>query len=78
MTIAVIALYVGPLHSYFTTQGEAAERRAQVAELRKENRELRARRAALEDDGALEQEARKLGMVRPGERSYVLRGLPGE
>lgn len=78
VTIAVLALYVGPLHSYFTTQGEAAERRAAVAELRQENRELRARRAALKDDGALEQEARKLGMVRPGERSYVLRGLPGE
>lgn len=78
VTIAVLALYVGPLHSYFTTQGEAAERRAAVAELREENRELRARRAALKDDGALEQEARKLGMVRPGERSYVLRGLPGE
>ncbi|MTD46569.1 hypothetical protein GKE82_20320 [Conexibacter sp. W3-3-2] len=78
VTVGVLALYVGPLHSYVTTRGEAAQKRQDVAGLRKENRELRARRAALKDRGALEQEARKLGMVRPGERSYVLRGLPSE
>ncbi len=74
--LGVIALYVGPLHSYVTTRQQASERRAQVEELRKENRELRARRAALKDPSVLEEEARKLGMVRPGERSYVVRGLP--
>jgi len=74
--LGVVGLYVGPLHSYVTARQEAGERRAQVEELRKENRELRARRAALNDPGALEQEARKLGMVRPGERAYVVRDLP--
>ncbi len=74
--LGVIGLYVGPLHSYVTTRQQAAERRGQVEELRKENRELRARRAALKDPSVLEEEARKLGMVLPGERSYVIRGLP--
>lgn len=77
VAVAVMALYVGPAKSFVATSKEAAQRRDQVQALRAENRELRARRAALKDPGALEQEARKLGMVRPGERSYVLRGLPG-
>lgn len=76
--LGVLALYVGPARSYVHTRAEAAERRAEVEALRQENRELRARRAALKDPGALEQEARRLGMVRPGERSYVIRGLPAE
>ena len=31
---------------------------------------------ALRDPGALEHEARHLGMVRQGERAYVIEGLP--
>ena len=31
---------------------------------------------ALRDPGALEREARSLGMVRQGERAYVIEGLP--
>lgn len=78
VAVVVLALYVGPLLSFISTNREAGERRAHVEELRKENRELRARRAALKHPGALEQEARRLGMVRPGERAYVLRGLPDD
>jgi len=78
VAVAVLALYVGPALSFISTSREAGERRAQVEVLRKENRELRARRTALKNPAALEQEARRLGMVRPGERSYVLRGLPEE
>jgi hypothetical protein len=32
----------------------------------------------LRDPRALEREARRLGMVRQGERAYVIEGLPGE
>jgi hypothetical protein len=31
---------------------------------------------SLRDPGALEREARRLGMVRAGERSYVIENLP--
>jgi cell division protein FtsB len=78
VAVAVLALYVGPTLSFISTSREAGERRAQVEELRKENHQLRARRAALKNPTALEHEARRLGMVRPGERSYVIRGLPDE
>lgn len=74
--VGLLGLYVGPARSYFTTRGEAAEKRSEVQALKRENERLRARRNALRDPAALEREARRLGMVRPGERAYVVRGLP--
>ena len=54
-------------------QGAAARgRRAQGAR----TSALRARRADLRRPAALEREARRLGMVRPGEQPYVVEGLP--
>lgn len=74
--VGVAAAYVGPLTSYWSARGEAATRRAQVEQLRVENRELRVKREALSNGGALEAEARGLGMVRPGERPFVVENLP--
>ena len=72
----VLYLYIGPAHSWITTYGEAKERRAQVAELKERNRELRARERRLRRPSALEREGRRLGMVKAGERAYVVEGLP--
>lgn len=72
----ILALYVRPLKGYWGSWQEAKSKRAEVSQLRQENRELRARRAALTSPKALEQEARRLGMVKPGERAYSLKGLP--
>ncbi|MGZ4269768.1 MAG: septum formation initiator family protein [Solirubrobacteraceae bacterium] len=74
--VGIVGLYVGPARSYFSTRAEVAHRNAEVAQLKRENRRLRARRDALRNAGALERDARRLGMVRPGERSYVLKHLP--
>lgn len=76
--LVLLWLYVGPMRSYVDARQEAAQRSAEVRELRKEHKELRERRAELRQDAALEREARELGMVRPGERSFVVRGLPRE
>jgi cell division protein FtsB len=73
--VGVIALYVNPLRSYLSTWSEAKHRRAEVAELQRENQRLRARKAELRNKRALEREARRLGMVKPGERAYVVEGL---
>jgi cell division protein FtsB len=72
----VLYLYIGPARTWVSTWLEAKQRRADIATLRAENEKLRARRAALERPGALEREARRLGMVKAGEREYVVRGLP--
>jgi cell division protein FtsB len=74
--VGIIGLYVGPARSYLGARQEAGQRSAAVAELKRENARLRARRAALRDPQALEREARRLGMVRPGERPYVIEHLP--
>ena len=73
--VLFVFLYVGPARTYVSTWREAKERRAEVSRLRDENRVLRARRAALRDPATLEREARRLGMVRPGERPYIVEGL---
>jgi cell division protein FtsB len=72
----VLYLYIGPARTWVSTWLEAKQRRADVAALQAENRKLRAHRAALQQKGALEREARRLGMVKAGEKEYVVRGLP--
>jgi cell division protein FtsB len=74
--LVLVYLYAGPAHSYWDTVHQAKQRRAEVAMLKRENAKLRARRAALRRPSALEREARRLGMVKSGERPYVLQHLP--
>jgi cell division protein FtsB len=74
--VGILALYVGPAHSWWVTWHEAKQRRAEVAGLQAENARLRAHARALADPTALQLEARRLGMIRPGERSYLISGLP--
>ncbi len=74
----VLMLYIRPLIAIWSARGEAAERSAQVAKLQNEYDEVSRRVTALGNPAALEREARRLGMVKPGERAYVVKGLPGE
>jgi cell division protein FtsB len=76
--LGVVLAYVGPATSYLRTWGEAKHQRHEVARLQHEHQRLAARQASLRDPRTLEQEARRLGMVRPDERSYVILGLPDE
>jgi cell division protein FtsB len=73
----VLYLYVGPAISWVKTYREAARQRSDVAALRAENAKLRARRDALNQADAMELEARKQGMVKAGERAYIVSGIPG-
>ncbi|HEX3316490.1 MAG TPA: septum formation initiator family protein [Solirubrobacteraceae bacterium] len=72
----VLLLYVNPAINYVRTWQAAGTKHDEVSRLRAENKRLRARRAALEQPSTLEHEARALGMVKPGERAYLIRGLP--
>jgi cell division protein FtsB len=74
--VFVVYLYIGPAATWVSTYREAARKRAEVAALQAENRRLRERREELRDPAALEREARRLGMVKAGEKSYVIEGLP--
>lgn len=74
--VVLMALFVGPARSYLSTWQKSKQERGTVAALKRENVRLRRERAALTHPVVLEREARGLGMTRPGERVFVLRGLP--
>jgi cell division protein FtsB len=74
--LALVYLYIGAARSFLSTYSQARQRRSDVAQLERANAGLRARAAALHSPSTLEREARQLGMVRPGERAYVIQGLP--
>ena len=71
----VLYLYIGPALTWISTYKEAGRQREAVAELRAENERLKDRKAELKAPGAIEREARRLGMVRAGERAYIVEGL---
>jgi cell division protein FtsB len=72
----VLYLYIGPAASWVSAYNEAKRKRAEVAALRAENERLRERRRDLKDPASLEREARRLGMVKAGEKSFVIQDLP--
>jgi hypothetical protein len=73
---AVLGSYFNPVMNLFHTWHDARTGKQKLIELRHENATLKARAHALADPAVLVREARKQGMVRPGEQSYVIRGLP--
>jgi cell division protein FtsB len=73
---ALAYLYVGAGLSLFSTWREARGDAAEVVALERQHAALEAQRAALTSRETLLVEARRLGMVRPGEQSYVVTGLP--
>jgi cell division protein FtsB len=76
-TLAVISLsYLSPARHWIEQSRTAGEQHAQLDGLRAKNRELKRNLKRLKAPGALEREARRLGMVRQGERSYVIENLP--
>ena len=73
----VLLLYISPLHRWLTQRSLAAQETQQLHQLQQQNKQLRSNIKRLHDPTALEAEARKLGMVRRGEREYVIQNLPG-
>lgn len=56
--------------------GEGRHDSAQVHELEAQNRVLRRQRSSVSSPGAVQAQARRLGMIRQGEQAYVVSGLP--
>ena len=68
----VLYLYIGPAVSWVSAYHQAGEKRAEVAKLKARNHTLLARRRELRDAKALELEARRLGMVKAGEKGFIV------
>jgi cell division protein FtsB len=74
--IVIVLSYLSPARQWIRQSGTAGHQKQELSDLTTENKKLKRRLRALRDPGALEREARRLGMVRVGERSYVIENLP--
>jgi cell division protein FtsB len=71
----IVLLYIRPGLNVLDTWGEKRAEQAHVAELEREQARLKRQLAGLSEPGAIEQQAREMGMIAPGERPYAVRGL---
>jgi cell division protein FtsB len=72
----VAFLYWKPAHTYVHAKRELRARNAQVSLLRAENVHLQRRLAQSATSNQLVREARRLGLVKPGERLFIVKGIP--
>lgn len=73
--VLVALLYARPLRSYMSTRHDLAQRAADVQALKAENKELQRRLADANTPQALQREARRLGLVHPGEKLFIVKGI---
>lgn len=77
MLAIVAGLYVQHALSLLTIRGQAEQQLATVQRLAHANAKLISQQRSLGDPATIQQDARALGMVRQGERPYVITGMPG-
>ena len=68
-------LYWKPIKSYLQTKQELQRQQAQVADLRAQKRRLELRIATSLSGEGLVREARRLGLVQPGQRLFIVKGI---
>jgi len=68
-------LYYQPLSSYFETRARLNDRTAEVQLLRQERSRLQSRLERSTTVEALSREARRMSLVRPGERLFIVKGV---
>jgi cell division protein FtsB len=81
LTMLVVLALVGwvGLHAFLAmmrTRAQSSHELSLVSALTRENRSLAQQALALQQPATIVRAARALGMVRTGERSYVITGLP--
>jgi cell division protein FtsB len=68
----IVLLYIRPVAHWIQQRSTAAHSQADLRDLQREHDRLAARLKQLSGPGAVEHEARKMGMVRQGEKPYAL------
>jgi cell division protein FtsB len=74
--LLVAFLYWRPAHAYLRTKHTLEARQADVRALQAEKTRLEKRLAQAGTKQQLVREARRLGLVKPGERLFIVRGIP--
>jgi cell division protein FtsB len=72
----VIGLYASHAISFFTARAASDRQHAIVTRLQRQNAYFEQRQRSLSDPSTILAQARKLGMVRPGEQPYAIIGQP--
>ena len=72
----ILLLYISPAKHWIEQSGTRTAQKKELSGLEAQNARLKRKVTALSNPGSLEQEARRLGMVRRGERSYVIENPP--
>jgi cell division protein FtsB len=67
----IVLLYIRPVAHWVQQRSTAAHSKRDLRALQQEHDRLEARLRQLSGTGAIEREARKMGMVRRGERPYA-------
>ena len=74
--IVSIVGYVSPVRSYVSRSEQISIEKAGTSSLRQQHEQLQIEKERLQNQTYVEQVARKdLGLVKPGEQSYVLKNL---
>jgi cell division protein FtsB len=74
--VAIAYLYLSAGLRLFSAWKESKHDSAQVHVLERQNRSLRQQHATLASPGTVQSDARRLGMIHPGEQTYIVSGLP--
>lgn len=69
-------LYWKPLHTYLHVKKQLATRSAQVRALETQQNVLKQRITQIGSTEQLTREARRLGLVKPGEQLFIVKGIP--
>ena len=69
-------LYYRPITSYLESRQQLSERRSEVIALRSAKARLEKRVELSISTVALGREARRIGYVKPGERLFIVKGIP--
>jgi cell division protein FtsB len=74
--LVLIALsYIHPLNSYRHARNEVAQRQVAISSLERENAALAKRVTTAGKSEFVVREARRLGLVRPGEHLFIVKGV---
>jgi cell division protein FtsB len=73
--LLVAFLYWKPMHSYARAKHDLQVRRSQVQALQTEKTRLEQKIARANTTPELIREGRRLGLVRPGEQLFIVRGI---
>ena len=70
--VVVMALYINQALTYFSVRSQAEQQMTTALALVRQNRALAEKQRSLQQPATIQQDARALGMVRQGERPYVI------